>query len=158
MITATFSLIQQLINTKCFPPIRMTHTSEQIQGQIYVPTANWLLMIGTIVLVGAFKDLAKLSNAYGFAVATVMFTTSVLLAVHIFYSKKLPLVVALAFFIPFGFFDGLFWGASLKKIPLGAWVPLMIGLILWVFSFNNNRIVDSMIFFQRLHNGALDMG
>ena len=26
--------------------------------------------------------------------------------------------------------SGLFWGASLKKIPQGAWVPLMIGLIL----------------------------
>ena len=25
---------------------------------------------------------------------------------------------------------GLFWGASLKKIPQGAWVPLTIGLVL----------------------------
>jgi len=34
------------------------------------------------------------------------------------------------FFVFFGFFDGLFWGASLKKIPQGAWVPLTIGLVL----------------------------
>lgn len=27
-------------------------------------------------------------------------------------------------------FLGLFWGASLKKIPHGAWVPLMIGILL----------------------------
>jgi len=35
--------------------------------------------------------------------------------------------------VPFGFFDGLFWGAALKKIPQGAWAPLMIGLILVIF-------------------------
>ncbi|PPQ80985.1 hypothetical protein CVT26_003495, partial [Gymnopilus dilepis] len=32
MITATFSLIQQVINTKAFPPILMKYTSETIQG------------------------------------------------------------------------------------------------------------------------------
>jgi K+ transporter len=26
--------------------------------------------------------------------------------------------------------SGLFWGASLKKIPHGAWVPLTIGIVL----------------------------
>ena len=27
---------------------------------------------------------------------------------------------------------GLFWGAALKKVPEGAWVPLMMGVILYV--------------------------
>ena len=27
-------------------------------------------------------------------------------------------------------FLGLFWGASLQKVPKGAWAPLMVGLIL----------------------------
>jgi KUP system potassium uptake protein len=130
MITATFSLVQQLINTQCFPPIGMRHTSDTFQGQIYLPTANWLLMIGTIAIVGAFKDLSKLSNAFGFAVATVMFSTTVLLAIHMYYRKMWPLLVAIAFFLIFGFFDGLLWGSALKKVPLGAWVPLMIGIVL----------------------------
>ena len=25
---------------------------------------------------------------------------------------------------------GLFWGAALRKVPEGAWVPLMMGVIL----------------------------
>lgn len=41
MITATFSVIQQIINLKSLPPLRMTHTSETIQGQIYIPLINW---------------------------------------------------------------------------------------------------------------------
>ncbi|KAJ7029293.1 potassium transporter [Mycena alexandri] len=130
MITATFSLVQQLVNMKALPPLKMSYTSETIQGQVYIPTVNWTLMIGTIIIVAAFSDLAKLTNAYGFAVATVMFSTSILLSVQMRWVKQWPAFVAIGYFILWGFFDGLFWGASLKKVPLGAWVPLMIGIIL----------------------------
>lgn len=139
----------------------MRYTSETIQGQVYIPAVNWALMILTIVIVAVFSDLAALTNAYGFAVATVMFSTSWLIAVQIYYVKRLPIIIALMYFIPFGFFDGkllisvtlpfwisdcicttigLFWGAGLKKVPHGAWVPLLIGSILlgvmalWVWS------------------------
>lgn len=108
MITATFSLVQQIINMKCFPPIRMHYTSDTIQGQVYIPAVNWALMVATIVVVAAFKNLTNLSNAYRFAVATVMFSTSILIAVQIFYVKRLPLIIALGYFLTFGFFDGMF--------------------------------------------------
>ncbi|KAG6828165.1 hypothetical protein H0H92_008933 [Tricholoma furcatifolium] len=120
----------QLINQKSFPPIKMVHTSETVQGQIYIPGANWVLMIATIVVVGAFSNLTNLTNAYGFAVATVMFSTSILLAVQIYYVKRWSIFIAVGYFLVFGFFDGLFWGAALKKVPHGAWVPLMFGVIL----------------------------
>ncbi|KAF9013196.1 potassium transporter [Cyathus striatus] len=130
MITATFSLFQQVINMKGFPPIRLIYTSETIQGQVYIPTINWALMIATIVIVAVFSNLANLTNAYGFAVATVMISTSVLLSVQMYYVKRWPIVVGLVYFLIWGFFDALFWGASLKKVPHGAWVPLLIGCVL----------------------------
>ncbi|KAI9460347.1 potassium transporter [Russula earlei] len=130
MITASFSLVQQLVNMRCLPPFRMVNTSDDIQGQIYIPVVNWTLMVVTIVLVAAFNDSAKLTNAYGFAVATVMFTTSILISMQMRYVKHLPYIVGISYLLFFGFLDGLFWGASLKKVPQGAWVPLMIGLIL----------------------------
>jgi len=108
MITATFSLIQQVINSKAFPPLRMLYTSETIQGQVYVPAANWTLMIVTIILVAVFTNLTNMTNAYGFAVATVMFTTSVMIAIQMRYVKKLPVIVGIVYFIIFGFFDGEF--------------------------------------------------
>ncbi|KAG7440895.1 potassium transporter [Guyanagaster necrorhizus] len=139
MITATFSLLQQIISMKSFPPLRLVYTSETIQGRVYIPAINWTLMIGTIILVATFSDLAKLTNAYGFAVATVMFSTTILLSFQIHYVKKLPVVIALLYFVFFGFFDGLFWGASLKKIPHGAWVPLTIGIciaiLMWLWTW-----------------------
>ncbi|KAF9052418.1 potassium transporter [Hymenopellis radicata] len=149
MITATFSLLQQLIAMKSFPPLRMLYTSDTIQGQIYIPAANWLLMIGTIIIVAAFQDLAAMTNAYGFAVATVMFSTSVLIAVHIRYVKKRSVALALAYFAVFGFLDALFWGASIKKVPHGAWVPLMIGgclsllMMLWTWAKGLEDVFDA---------------
>ncbi|KAF8799021.1 potassium transporter, partial [Phlegmacium glaucopus] len=140
MITATFSLVQQIVHSKAFPPIRMLHTSETIQGQIYIPAFNWTLMVATIVIVAAFTNLANLTNAYGFAVATVMFSTSVLIAIQIPVLKHLPIILGIAYFLTFGFFDALFWGAALNKVPHGAWVPLLIGvvllmiMVLWVWA------------------------
>jgi KUP system potassium uptake protein len=87
-------------------------------------------LILCVVVVACFKTSSNLTNAYGFAVATVMFSTSILLAVQMRYVKHMAIVFALAYFFIFGFFDGLFWGAALKKVPHGAWVPLMIGLIM----------------------------
>ncbi|KAG8950975.1 hypothetical protein FRC00_007465, partial [Tulasnella sp. 408] len=108
MITACFSLIQQLVGLRSLPPLKMIYTSETIQGQVYFPVVNYLLMIGTIIMVVVFKDLAKLTNAYGFAVSTVMFVTTSLVALQAFYTKHLPLVVAIGFFLGLeDHFDGM---------------------------------------------------
>ncbi|KAH9941952.1 potassium transporter [Amylocystis lapponica] len=133
LITATFSLIQQLMNMHSLPQLRMIYTSDTIQGQVYIPIVNFILMVAVIIFVVAFKSSTSLTNAYGFAVATVMFTTTMLIALQMKFVKGLPAVLAIAFFLSFGFFDGLFWGSALRKVPDGAWVPLMLGLILVVF-------------------------
>ncbi|KAK2465375.1 hypothetical protein APHAL10511_002729 [Amanita phalloides] len=135
MISATFSLFQQVINMKSFPPLRMHCTSDKYQGQVYIPAVNWTLMIVTIIVVAAFSDLENLTNAYGFSVATVMLSTSLLLAICMYYVKHLHWTIALAYLVVFGFFDALFWGAALKKVPHGAWVPLMIGVLLVLAMF-----------------------
>ncbi|KAL8280779.1 hypothetical protein RQP46_006783 [Phenoliferia psychrophenolica] len=46
--------------------------------------------------------------------------------------KHLPVAVSVAFLLISGFFDGLLWGASLKKVPLGAWFPLSLAVILCI--------------------------
>ena len=106
MITATFSLVQQVINSKAFPPIRMLYTSETFQGQVYIPAVNRVLMIATVIFVAAFTNLANLTNTYGFAVSTVMFTTTCLIAIQIRYIKKLSVLISIGFSLIFGFFDG----------------------------------------------------
>ena len=76
------------------------------------------------------RDPLTLSSPARFAVATVMITTTALISFQIVLVKRKPVLLALAFFVFFGFFDGLFWGASFRKVPEGAWVPLMFGVVL----------------------------
>ncbi|GJE85382.1 KUP/HAK/KT family potassium transporter [Phanerochaete sordida] len=170
LITAAFSLIQQMIKNHVLPPLRVVHTSSKIKGQIYIPAVNWLLMIVTIVVVGTFRNSTSLSNAYGFSVATVMFSTTVLIAIQMVYVKHLPIYVALAFFLVFGFLDGLFWGAALKKIPQGAYVPLIIGsicmliMVFWswakgledAFDGNHRSDLQNVIIREQLHTSDAD--
>ncbi len=63
-------------------------------------------MIVTIVIVAAFNNPTQLTNAYGFAVATVMFVTTVLISLQIRYIKHLPIILGVAFLTFFGFLDG----------------------------------------------------
>ncbi|KAG7530995.1 hypothetical protein FFLO_04666 [Filobasidium floriforme] len=133
MITATFTLVNQLIGMGAFPSIRINHTSILTAGQVYVPAINWLLMIGTIATVAGFGSSFALTLAYGFAVATVMFITTTLLAFHIPLIKGYHWSLGVLFFLFFGFLDALFWGAALRKVPEGAWFPLALGSVLCIF-------------------------
>lgn len=97
----------------------MIHTSETVQGQVYFPVVNYsrecvrescayrldklsldggAVAVGTIAMVGGFKNLPNLTNAYGFAVAAVMFVTTSLVAIQTVYTKHLPWILAIAFF------------------------------------------------------------
>nr|ODN93273.1 potassium uptake protein [Cryptococcus depauperatus CBS 7841] len=130
MISGAFSVLHQVIGMQVFPPLRVHHTSRLVSGQIYIPAANWLLFIGTVAVVGGFGSSAALSLAYGFAVATVFIVTSTLIALSIPFVKNMSYFLGVAFLLFFGFVDALFWGASLKKVPHGAWFPLALGGIL----------------------------
>lgn len=65
LISGTFSIIQQSISFGCFPRVKITHTSTKFSGQVYVPEANYLLMLACIGVTLGFKSTANIGNAYG---------------------------------------------------------------------------------------------
>ncbi|BGP41752.1 hypothetical protein JCM10450v2_005818 [Rhodotorula kratochvilovae] len=133
MITASFSLVQQLTLLHVMPPVRVVHTDSTSKGRIYVPMINFLLFVGTIGLTCGFGTEVGLTNAYGFAVSGVMLITTLTLALAMVQLKGLPVLLALAYFLLSAFLDCLFFGASLKKVPHGAWFPLSLAVVLLVF-------------------------
>ncbi|MBF4401560.1 KUP/HAK/KT family potassium transporter, partial [Vibrio anguillarum] len=48
VISGIFSLTRQAMNYGYLPPLKITHTSEHSQGQIYVPAANVLLFVAVL--------------------------------------------------------------------------------------------------------------
>ncbi|PWN89725.1 potassium transporter [Acaromyces ingoldii] len=131
LLTACFSIVSQLVHMRCLPSLKQKFPSDDY-GQVYIPVVNYTLGVLIIVAVGAFGSSAKLLNAYGFAVITVMLITTFEIALSIFFVKRLPWVLGLLFFVAFGFVDALLWGAVAKKVPEGAWFSLTIGAVLWL--------------------------
>jgi KUP system potassium uptake protein len=58
MITASFQLLSQVMRLSYFPHIKTVHTSKLFHGQVYMPLANWLLMIGTVVVTAVYSDVS----------------------------------------------------------------------------------------------------
>src|SRR5207247_2811593 len=54
VISGAFSLTRQAVQLGYSPRLRIEHTSSREIGQIYVPAANWGLMVLTCVLVLGF--------------------------------------------------------------------------------------------------------
>lgn len=62
MITSTFQLLTQVMRMSYFPHIKVVHTSRRFHEQIYMPLANWLLMIGTVVVTAVYNNVGELSR------------------------------------------------------------------------------------------------
>ena len=129
VISGAFSVTQQAIHLGYIPRLRITHTSESAQSQIYIPAINWALMISVIALVLVFRNSSNLSAAYGIAVTGAMFIDTCLLAVVLFalwgWNKWIAGAALAVFFIV----DAAYFAANLLKVPSGGWFPLMIGFI-----------------------------
>ncbi|ONL97815.1 Potassium transporter 2 [Zea mays] len=130
IISGTFSIINQSLSLSCFPRVKVVHTSEKIHGQIYIPEINWLLMILCIAVTVGFRDTKHMGNASGLAVITVMLVTTFLTSLVIVLCWHRPPLLALAFLLFFGSIEALYFSASLIKFLEGAWLPILLALIL----------------------------
>ena len=131
VITGAYSLTRQAVQLGLLPRLRVTQTSPDARGQIYMPTVNWLLMISAIGLVLAFRSSGNLAAAYGVAVNSTMAITTVL-AFNVARERGgWSLASALAFLLGFLAIDLGFLSSNLLKIPDGGWLPLLLGVVLF---------------------------
>ncbi|CAG8514760.1 potassium transporter [Rhizophagus irregularis DAOM 181602=DAOM 197198] len=130
MISATFSLISQAMQLDSFPRVKIVHTSKKIEGQVYIPEINYILMVAVVIVCFAFQESAKLTIAYGVAVASVMFITTILLSITIHVVWGFPIIVSIVFFLIFGVIDMAFLSSTLLKVRNGGWFTLTFGVIL----------------------------
>ena len=59
MITSTFQLLSQVMRLSYFPHIKTVHTSRKFHEQVYMPLANWLLMIGTVIVTAVYNNVSR---------------------------------------------------------------------------------------------------
>jgi KUP system potassium uptake protein len=113
-----------------FPQVKVVHTSKTYHGQLYVPVANWLLMVGTVVVAAVYNNTTSLGNAYGVCVMFVtFFDTCMVTLVAILVWRIKPYFVFLPWLI-IACMDGTFLSSALLKVPDGAWFTILLATIL----------------------------
>ena len=126
LISGAFSLTRQAMLLGYFPRVTVKHTSNETEGQIYIPEINWFLAIACIALVIGFGKSDRLAAAYGIAVTGTMAITSVVFYVvtrKTWGWSRVRAVPLLALFLAF---DLPFFVSNLFKFIDGGYVPIVI--------------------------------
>ncbi|PYF03865.1 KUP system potassium uptake protein [Rhodopseudomonas faecalis] len=139
VISGAFSLTRQAIQLGLLPRMEIRRTSETEKGQIYLPRANWLLLIAVLYLVFAFKSSSALAAAFGIAVTGTMVITSIMAFLVMRTCWKWPLLVSALVIAPFLAVDTIFLSANLLKVFEGGWIPLAMGTALMVIMITWQR-------------------
>ena len=130
VITGAYSITRQAIQLGLLPRLNVRHTSESVEGQIYVPRINMLLLFGVLGLTLLFRSSSGLAAAYVLAVAFTELVSGVLGLVVIWKCWRWSLRSALFLMTPFIAIDSLFVIASSFNLLEGAWLPIAIAVAL----------------------------
>jgi KUP system potassium uptake protein len=131
IITGAFSMTRQAIQLGWLPRLRITQTSAEGFGQIYVGSVNWLLMLATLGLAVGFGKSDNLAAAYGIAVSATMLMTSVLLFIAMREVWGWSIAAAGAVAGAFIVVDASFVAANLTKVADGGYVPLVLASLVY---------------------------
>jgi KUP system potassium uptake protein len=137
-ISGSFSVARQAVQLGFLPRLRVLHTSGT-EGQVYVPVVNWALCAGVVVLALVFRSADRLGDIYGVAVTgTFVLNTLLFVAVArlVWQTPRRRIApVALLFLLA----EATFFSANIAKVEHGAWLPLVIGLLLSLVMINWRR-------------------
>ncbi|HSH64953.1 MAG TPA: KUP/HAK/KT family potassium transporter [Bacteroidia bacterium] len=133
LISGSFTLINEAIRLNFWPKAKIKYPSD-LKGQLYIPSVNWLLCLGCILVVLHFQESTKMEAAYGLTIILGMLMSSRLLTFFMkikHYWKPLIwgfvgtyLIIELSFLI-----------AQMDKFLRGGWISLMIAVILSTIMF-----------------------
>jgi KUP system potassium uptake protein len=132
LISGAFTLAVQAVRLGLFPRLSIRHTHHAHAGQVYVPLVNWLLYAGCVLLVALFGSSSSLGAAYGLAVAGVMVITSVAMArvARTEWQWSTPRILLV--WGGLTLVNGVFLVANCLKFLEGGFVPLGVGLVIFV--------------------------
>lgn len=132
VISGVFSVTRQALNLGYLPRLRIQHSSEHEIGQVYVPGVNWLLYVGTVLLVIGFGSSTALAGAYGIAISATMLIDGVLVILLLHFTGGPRRKVKIATLGVIGILDIAFFAANSLKFADGGWIPVATAALLYV--------------------------
>ncbi len=115
LISGSFTLISEAISLNFWPKVRVKFPTT-IRGQIYIPSINWILCVGCILVVLYFKTSEAMTAAYGFSITIAMLMTTILVYYFLRYVKHFPLWAVVIILVVFVSVESCFFVANAVKI------------------------------------------
>jgi KUP system potassium uptake protein len=128
LISGSFTLINEAIRLNFWPKAKIKYPSE-LKGQLYIPSINWLLCAGCIIVVLYFEESSKMEAAYGLTIILGMLMSSRLLT-YFMKIKRIWAPFIWSFVVIYLFIEIAFLIAQMEKFTKGGWISLMIAAIL----------------------------
>lgn len=143
LISGSFTLISEAVSMNFWPRITVKYPSN-IRGQIYIPSINWLLCIGCILVSLYFKTSEAMTAAYGFSITIAMLMTTILMYYFMRYKKHWPLwlvTVILCMFLTVEF--SFFVANAIKILKRLFFVGFEVGLIFTMYIWFRARKINN---------------
>ncbi len=152
MISGAFTLINEAIRLNLWPKVKI-HYPTILKGQIYVPSVNWLLLTGCIMVVLIFRESSAMEGAYGLAINLTMIVTTILLYFYLRHLKKRNVLGVIIFTAIFLTIEISFLIANLSKFAHGGYVTFIISsglmIVMWIW-FASRKIKNRLTEFVLL--------
>src|SRR5690606_32010912 len=133
MISGSFTLISEAVRLNIWPKVSIRYPSDH-KGQLYVPSINFILYIGCMLIIAVFQHSSNMEAAYGLAINLTFIATTILMCVflsRVHVSNVWIVIFALFYFtIEIGFLAG-----NLVKLTHGGWLTLLLASTLFVVMF-----------------------
>ncbi|HUD25837.1 MAG TPA: KUP/HAK/KT family potassium transporter [Burkholderiaceae bacterium] len=144
IITGAFSMTRQAILLGWMPRLKVTQTSQEGYGQIYVGAVNWILMAVTLALALGFRRSDNLAAAYGIAVSATMLMTTALLFIAMREIWQWNLAASAAVAGAFLVVDAAFFLSNMTKVAEGGYVPLALAAGVYLVMYCWHRGVSAV--------------
>lgn len=159
MISGMFSIVYQGITTRVLPMLKVDYTSSELHSQIYIGTANWILLFSVLFIMFEFKESHRLAAAYGLAVTGTMTLTSMMMT-WIFYLKNKISKAVISLLVTFVTMTFLL--SSIYKIPHGGYWSIILSSIpfgiIMIYTKGQKRLsealkpMDQDVFVEKYNN------
>jgi KUP system potassium uptake protein len=133
LISGSFTLINEAIRLNFWPKAKIKYPSE-LKGQLYVPSVNWLICVGCILVVLYFEKSSNMEAAYGLTIILGMLMSSRLLTFYM-KIKRYWAPVIWTFVITYLVIELSFFVAQMGKFVHGGWISLLVAALLSTIMF-----------------------
>lgn len=133
LISGSYTIISEAIQLNFWPKVKINYPTT-IQGQMYIPSINWILWASCMFVVIFFQESSNMEAAYGLSITITMLMTTFLIGFYLYF-KRIHWSIIFLFLLVYLTIEGSFLIANLHKFSNGGWFTIMMASILFIIMF-----------------------